>query len=364
MMRSTGKLTGVMLAAALSFCAAACGDDGPSTASESTTDAPTVTTAGSSGTTTTQGPRAAITVTLSAAVSNAAFYYSLAAGFFDDANLDVTYTVDDPALQTTNVVSGRSDLAFTGITQAFVPVDQGKETTIIYGFIGGGAQAFVGGIPEHDSVGDCETLVTLTEGTGAYAWALEVQRAFDADFEITTLGDPALLAPAVVSGQADCYLMTYERMAPQLAAGDMVVLFDPREKDSAPDGFPTDLVEGGVWGLTETIDAKREAITRFLAAMDAGVADMRTKTAEEVIAILRQDPTFQATEEAAQIVSFEVSEPLISPNEGYLDEEGFEALIDFAQLAGQAFIDPDDPAWSYGARVDMSYYDDGIGAPD
>jgi ABC-type nitrate/sulfonate/bicarbonate transport system substrate-binding protein len=296
----------------------------------------------------------------SAVVANSIFFYALASGMFKDAGLNVSYKLMSPSLYTATLASGDADIALGGASGAFLPPAQGKETSVMHSQVGRGSAAFVGGAPSIQSIEGCTKLVTTSKGSTLYGWAVSLQHVFGYTYDIVEVADPTTLVPTVASGKADCALADYGNISAGVAAGQLHLVFDPREhKDKLPL-----VIEGGTWGFTENLQAKHNEVTRFIGAMvkSGRILKSGDVTDEQVIDTLQTIPDFASQNKATLLTAYGINKAFFAPDDGYITEKAYTAYRSWL-IDGGFPVNDTDEVWSYKRRVDMSYFKDSVGEP-
>ncbi len=346
--RSRWGVLGAM-ALALALLGAACSSGGDSSSSD--------TSAGGSS-----GPaRASVTVAVGALdpVFTQA-YVTQEAGFFDDENLDVNLNVAGSNVVNL-LVSGQADLALLGTSSAFVPVREGKQTSIIYGNLGGGTSGFMVGTGDITEPSGCSRVGTLNVGSAVYAWATLYESAYDADYEIVPFQDYPTIIAATQSGNVDCAVAAYGSLAQGINDGTFKLIVDPRNEASLPSSVPTDIIEGALWGMSDNLNSRSDVMVRFLRAYNKGLELINSSSETELAELMTQNSEWATFggQKLAELIEFQ--KYAFAPNDGYISPDGWTANIEFFKNGGLEFIDPANPTWGYDERVDMSFYDQAIG---
>lgn len=295
--------------------------------------------------------------------AGAAVFAAQGEGYFEREGLEVE--IQDAAANTpTAVVSGQVDIGVSSPVGALSVVNEGQDAAIIGKILGNGFAAYGVGVPSVKSFKDCKKVVTNALGTTAFAWTGASKEIFGADYEVLPGGNtPDQVQALITSGRADCGMGNYSYFAPLVDEGKLKVLVDPTKPETLPPDFPQGVIEGSVWGLKSHLEDRRPAIEKFMRAItlayqeklkpssisDAEIADMYAGY-DEFKALA---PTMET------IVT--VMRPFISPDDGYISEESWPVTVDLIKNGGLDFLSTSDPKWSYESRVDMSYYDEGVG---
>jgi ABC-type nitrate/sulfonate/bicarbonate transport system substrate-binding protein len=289
------------------------------------------------------------------------FWTAVVNGYFDKEGLDLSYKVVGSNVVTT-IVAGQADIAMIGAASAFIPVNQGIETTVLYSHSGGGSSGFAFGVPKIQSINDCTRVAAFSLGSAGYAWAIFEKALYKGKWDIVGMDVPTAIA-AISSGNVDCAIGNYGTFGQLLQQGKLKLLVDPRNKASLPKSFPLDTSEGAIFGLKTTVQKRHGAIQRFLRAMSRALSDIKKETSAQLASTIRKSPDFQPFNETALASTIDVLKPFFSPLDGYVPKSGWGQTMTFYKEGGLTYIDPADPKWSYERRVDMSDYEKAIGKP-
>lgn len=285
-------------------------------------------------------------------------------GFYEDENLDVEITVAGANLVNL-LVSGQADIGVLGTSSAFLPVREGRSTSILYLNSGGAIGGFLAAEPGVETVNDCTRMATFNVGSSGYAWTVLYKEAFNADYDIVPVQDVPAIISTVTSGGANCAVSSLAAFGEQLENGDLHLIVDPRDEEAFPPSIPRNLVEGAVWGMTDRLEEKQSAIVRFLRAYHEGFQTINASTSGEIAELLRNaDSEWRAFPREALTERIESTRFSFTPLDGYVPPDVWSGTLQFFREGGLDFIDPDDPEWSYEERVDTSYYEEAIGSPE
>lgn len=297
---------------------------------------------------------------------NAPPWIAKAAGFFDEAGLDVELSVDGANLGT-NVASGRTDLAGSGIGSGLAITNQGRDVSIVYWWAGRGAASFLLARPEITSPEQCGLVATYPEGTSAYGWAQRYKEGLGLDWDIVVSPDVPTQTAGLRSGQYDCAVSSLTPYLSSIDEGAVHILIDSRDQSNLPENLREfEVVEAALFGLTENLEAKHDEVVAFLSAIEKARQLIETSEPVDIAKLLlgsdetRADWSTFSEEDLAQ--SFEESKTFLMPNKGVIEPRLWEAdQLDFYVTAGLPFIDPSDAKWSYDQRVEMGYLNDALG---
>jgi ABC-type amino acid transport substrate-binding protein len=282
-------------------------------------------------------------------------------GSYEKELLDVELKVVGAASIVNSLVADQGDLAWIGPGAALAPVRNGIETSIIYAAYGA-ISAFVFGTPEVKTVADCKRFVVSAPGTNGYAWAVFVKNIYRANFEIVTVGDNSLIAQSLAAGTADC-AATSSIFGQLVDTGRAHLIVDPRQPSALPSGWPTLSIDAAVWGIKANLQKKEEAVSRFLKALHTSInTTQKTGTSASLAEMARKHPDQQTVNQAALTLQLDSIRALVSPNAGYIRKSDWDAIRKFLIDGGFTYLDGS-ATWSYEQRIDMTYYEKGIGKP-
>lgn len=287
--------------------------------------------------------------------AHAPLYIAEARGYFADENLKITLRSGASDVQA--LTSGQVDLSYGGVTSAAIPAAAGKPTSVLFATSGGGVTIWTVGRPGIDSIEDCERLGTYPEGSSTYAWSNVLNEGFELDAEFLPFTEAPARAAALVASTIDCANGSASGLEPLVDKGDAKWLVRPDEPGTLPANFVDGVAEVGVIGMQDRIKEKRDAIVGFLSALMKASDDLKNDTPEQVAKDLKKAEAFAAFDEAALAKAIEIEAPVMIPNDGYIEESGWEATLGFLGIAGLD-LDVSDKALSYANMVDMSLYDE------
>lgn len=339
------RLLGTM-AAVSSLILAACGGGGSS-----------------AGSTASNAPVPPLTIAVFAI--NAAFahvYVAEAEGYFQQSGVTVN-VIDGTAANTLNlVVAGQADLGMIGAGTALLPVSQGKETSIVYAHIGnanGGVVVTRKGIT---SMSQIKRMAATTPGTSSYGYANFYKINQHLNYDIVPFQDVQTMRAALASGQVDGACNSYVQFQDLIANGQVNVLIDTRDPAVRKQYVGPDYPEAAIFGMTDNLNSKKQSMIRFLHAI--GLADkfIDSHTPDQIAASLRKVAAFQTVTLSALTAQVVNSVPYYAPNHGYISASVWAFAMSQYKLWGLQ-VDPSNSEYSYQRRVNMSFYDAGIGKP-
>jgi ABC-type nitrate/sulfonate/bicarbonate transport system substrate-binding protein len=285
--------------------------------------------------------------------SAAPLYVAYQKGWFKQEGVDVS--INNTMGNTLNsVVAGQSDIAECCIAATLVATNQGKPMSLITAVVGGGEVGLMVGTV--DSPSKCTRMSTGFPGGTVLMWTMRYQKLLKAKWDIIQNQDPSQIPNLVISGQANCAVLTSTIAAAGLNAGKFHVLIDPSKPSTLPPGFPQGILEVAFWGAPAHLKAEKTAVTAFLRAWLKAVAFIKQAPPEQVATILRENPDWKTLSQEQVIFSVQDVKPYLAPRSGYITTSSWPDWLDFIKEAGETFVDPADPKFSYKNMVDMSYY--------
>lgn len=282
-------------------------------------------------------------------------------GYYDELGIEVEIVVAG-ANQLTMLVAEQVDLMMAGMGGALVAVDDGMETKVIYGFLGNGGAGMLVGAEGITDPSQLTRVGTLQVGGSPYGYASFYKASLGLDYDIVNFGDNGLVNAALSSGSIDGAVSSYQALLPLLNEGSLNILIDPRDAEVRREIIGADIPEAGVVGLEDTLEEKRESVTRFLQALDMVREFYESSTPAEIAEALRQSPDLETNTVEQLEQAYIASETSLVPAGGYISESDWEAALRIYSYWGLA-VDVADPAFTHSERIDMSFYEAGIGDP-
>ncbi len=300
-------------------------------------------------------------VTGAVATNHAIAWIALEGGYFARNGLDVSLrSVGGNVV--TSLVSGQADIGLSGWGGPMTPARDGNETSLFYVDVGALASGFAVGLPKVQSIKDCTRMSVFPMGSSTYAYAVIEKRLYGAHYDIVPMDVPTQQA-ALASGSVDCGISGLGTFVGLLDAGKVHLLVDTRDISSLPKDFPATGSSGGFWGIKSNLQSKRDAIVRFVRALDQAWIAMQKMSPQEAAALLRKSADYQPIDVAQLAKQYELDRPFFMPANGYLSPTTWEPTRQLLIDGGFTFMNATDPKWSYERRVDMSYYETAIGKP-
>lgn len=260
----------------------------------------------------------------------------------------------------TLLVSGGCDLVIQGTTGAMTPVSQGISTTVIYATSAHGDAGYA--IAKSSSIRNiqqCNRIGSSNVGTAAYGWATIENNLFNVGATVVPNSSTGVTIAALQSGNVDCAVGAFSSFASLITSGNAHVILDPTNYNALPVGFVKFIAnddEASIFGLTSNLKKKRTLIVKFLRGYHKALKETNTADPTAVANILKTNSDWAPMDVTGLSAAIKNQEYFNSPNKGFLTKAMWTNALQFFIQAGETFIDPNDPKWSYAQRVDMSYY--------
>ena len=363
----------VAVAVVALLIAAACGDDDDdATATTTTAAGAATTTAGAGATTTTElEPVDPLKVTIGGTVEQyAATWIALGDDIFQKHGVEVEVTnFDGVAAGLAQLAADQIDLFFFTPALGLNLANNGVEISYIYRFsdldFRYGAFATIPSIHSFDelkAMGSGCRLAAPSVGTSLYALALAFQKAYGLTCEIVPQASGNLQIPSLASGevQAAVAIPTMAYTAEQ--SGVVNILHDPRTVSEADgekvfaDRYPHMIV----FGKKAVLEEKREAVVRFVSALQEASGVLASSTPEQLTQIALKVETFATTDPVLSAETWKIVKTQVptGPDPGRISEDEWNKTLQGLVTWGVEGLDPADPDISYDAVVDMSYFDE------
>jgi ABC-type nitrate/sulfonate/bicarbonate transport system substrate-binding protein len=269
--------------------------------------------------------------------------------------------------QTTLIVSGNADLGIVGTGGAILPTAQGKPTTIIRDNYGGGIAALIT-TRSSSSIRQLTDLAGKTVGVNALNGSAYGTMSLLSDyvksrkgegFTLRALGTTPSLVAAVRSGQIDAGGGPLGFWGEGIKDGSLRIIFNAQRTADATIlkravGGGQYYSESTFWGLTDNIKAKRATIVKFLTGIARADIWMRTHTPQQLADLLQRVPAYRSVDREVLASSWAFVRHTLNPYDGYLTAPVWKASQPLMERSSLG-IDFSDPAFAYGARVDMTY---------
>ncbi len=294
-------------------------------------------------------------------------------GFFERENLTVEISDGQGANVTTLLVSGRADFAQAGPDTPLNLSEQGKQTSIVYGLGGGGLAGFMVGSPK--TAGDLEQLrsldacrmATFAEGTPSNGYARVYSEQLGLHCDIVPFADVPSAVAALAGGRADAVVASYGTLATAIGEGKAKILIDTRDPDVRARYIQEPFLEAVEFGVEANLRRKRDAVVRYVKALGRARAWAEEHSDAEIADLLAGfGGGFAQTDRSLltdQVAALRQYMP-IGNDDGGISEEQWRAALAGMSERGVLPGSPEDEAVSYERNVDMSFYDEAVGAPD
>ncbi len=297
---------------------------------------------------------------LSTGGTTALQYIAEVKGFYEDFGVDVEL-LDNTGNNTLNLIaSGDADLALMASTGPITLKQRGKDATIVAASTGGAAGGYLVGGEGFEEIEDLkgERIATLGKGTSVYGHAALYSERYGLDADLVPMESPAAAAAAVKSGQVAGAVGPYAGFAQLIADGSLNTLIDSRDPEVRAEKIGPDFPEGALFGLTENVDEKRDAVERFLAATDAAYTYMTETDPGTLAQELRTLESFKTIPEDALTGVVKDSLPHMHLNGGVMDEATWDLCLKQFSDWGLSDYSADDPDFAYDEIVDPTFMDE------
>jgi NitT/TauT family transport system substrate-binding protein len=288
--------------------------------------------------------------------SMAQVYLAKELGYFKDNGLDVTIKSGQTSIVQT-MTTGGADLALAGFSNVFVATHRGKPMTVVYGTNGNGVTLWTVARKNISSIKDCKRFGTYPAGTSAFGSAQLLKAAFKLNFDVIPFNDPATKSAAFASGQVDCANGSIGETNALVSSGKGKLIVDPSNPSTLPAGLSAHVTEAGIFGPSDVVTKKHAAVVSFLKAMKQSRNYLQSQDAAAIATELKKNVDFGTFDPAALEAGLKLEAKHFSPNNGNIDEAGWENTLGFLNQAQLGFpLDNGDFAFS--KMVNMSMYDE------
>ncbi len=312
-------------------------------------------------------PKEVLTLSVGTAAALTNFsdiYVAESRGYFKQAGLKVNIQTGVGANGLNEVVSGQLDLLMFGVGQALLPVSSGQDTVIVYNQIGAGEGAAIvvkADSPYHtpeDLAG--KRVSVLGVGGSSYGWGQYFskysQKHGAGPYDLQQTDNTGDQVNGVLSGNYDAMVGLGGAFQKQVADGTVRFVVDPSSPASAK-YFPTQYVETATFGIRANLKSKKEAVTRFVAAMAAADSWLKSAKPVAIATELKKNSAFDGQDLAALTSSATYDQPFMAPSLGFVSEGLWKSTLKQLAYWGLPNVDLSSDDFSYAKRVDMSYLD-------
>ena len=303
-----------------------------------------------------------VTVPIAATPAWYPIYLASAMGLFKEEGVDVTI-IDGAGQNTMNiVVAGQADIGQLGPPGPLLASAQGKPMSIIYAPLGSG---LAGNLVSRKNITALEQLsgkrvATTGVGSSVYGWAIQLKRATGVNFDLVTFNDVPTLLAALQSGQVDGAVGSYDYYNELIETAQVNVLIDLSKPADRAKYVLGQYPEGTTFGPPDRLKAKKESVVRFLRAYDRAMQMVTTGNTDDVVAKLKTAEQVRLIPEDKLKKYMLFDRQFYAPERGFITRENWAVGLKQYELWGIPNFKGDDPAYSYEARVDMSYLEAAI----
>jgi ABC-type nitrate/sulfonate/bicarbonate transport system substrate-binding protein len=290
-------------------------------------------------------------------------FVAQAKGYFEDAGVEVTFMDNVGSNVPTVISSGQADLVQSGLGSALVLTAQGRPNTVIFNSLSGTGSSVMGapGVTKLDQLRNQRVASMAAKGTTTYGSAAFYNEKYDLNMDLVPFADPAVGAAALASGQVKGAVGDAGYYAEAVDQGKANYIKDTRDPEVREEFIGPDVGDAGYFGLTENLEEKREAVTRFMTAILRAGEYMDEASNEQLATDLRTLEVFQTIpqDQLEQLVERARGHwTMIPPGDGSISADDWQATLDRIQFWGLEGFDKDDSQFAYDEMVDMSYFEE------
>ena len=355
--RRTGRGSLMLVAVAVALALGACGDDASSEG-------------GAAGGSQESGDLPKLKVTQSGIATDMLNNVALGQGFFEKRGVDVE--VNDLAGANTNslVVAGRADIGIYSVLAPMLLANEGKDAVLIYGNGVGATGGAMVARPEIKSLEDLKKLdkcriASSPPGASSYGYAelYMAQHGFKCD-HVGMVDAPTQVA-ALAAGRVDALVGGYAGYAAAVAEGKGRLIVDTRDPAERQKYLGDDFVDNAIWGLKSNLDSKRDAVVKYMQALDDARKFINDATPEEVTTALREaSPNWRELTEEQSLENVKTGLAYLPPGPPYgiiPEEKWDEWLHEKYRVLGLPNFEEIAPKLTYDKVVDMSFLNEALG---
>lgn len=288
-------------------------------------------------------------------------------GYFKDAGVKVNFVNAAGANVLNLVAAGQADVTFFGTALSFSMVAQGKPTSVIYNFSGGGLGGMVMANKPYKDLTELggKRIGTVGVNGSSYGYAQSYsqysQKNGAAKFEIVPFNDPTTLVNSLKSGQIDAGVGPEGWFAAAAKDGGLHIVVDTKNPNQRAKFVGGYFAENSMFGMTDSLKAKRSAVVRYLRGIDKARSWIGSHSPEEIAALLVQKAgPFKSVALDAQVTSAKYTYHFWTPVRGRISKEMWNASLPRFALWNLQGVDVSRPEFAYEQRVDMSYLDEAV----
>lgn len=262
-----------------------------------------------------------------------------------------------------SLVAGQADVAMFGTGQSFLPVIQGKSTTVIYDFLqnGNGASVIVGANSTAQSLTDLsgKSVGVLGVGGSSYGFG-QIYSNYVAThggqaFKIVSQPTTTALIDAVASGQIDAVVGSGSWATTAIEANKAKLLLDSSKPDTVKPFLIGPVAEASIFGLTDTMKKKKETITRFLTAVVMAQRWMSKSLPITIATKVNPVAQFATIPLKTLLVSARYNKAFWPKTDGTITPTFWGTTLQNIATWNLPGVDVANPQFSFAQRVDMSY---------
>ena len=354
--------------------AAACGDDDDgATATTTTAGSGASTTAAGETTTTAMEEVDPLKVTIgSRSEVYGATWIALGENLFEKHGVPVEVTsYDGIATGLAQLSADQIDLFFFTPLLGLNLANQGIPMSFIYRFsdIDYRTAAFatakdIATVDDLRALGSDCRVASTSVGTSFYRMALAFIEAYGLQCETVPQASGTLQVPALASGEVQGAVVI-PTMAYQAAKDGIINLqYDPRSvtEEEGTKVFSESYPHIVVFGKKAVLEEKREAVVRFVSALQEASQIIETSEPLDLANITVKVEPWATTDPAASAESWAVIQKQVPLGEeaGRIAEDEWNNVLKGLVSWGVEGVDPADADISYDAVIDMSYFDEAL----
>ena len=217
-------------------------------------------------------------------------------------------------------------------------------------------------VEELAAKGEACRVISLTAGTATYAIWQGIAARYNIRCAVSSAGSSPLVLAGALSGQFDAGMVNPQDAYGARDADKANIILDPLtiSDDLARQIYPYHHPLSVVMGLRPNLEAKREAVVRFVRALRQADVELATKSPEQLGQLTKTLPeVFGSTPTAALALQYRIQESLFprGPDAGFISAADWNALVKAAPLLwGFANLNSNDPSLRYETVVDMSFF--------
>jgi NitT/TauT family transport system substrate-binding protein len=312
-----------------------------------------------------------LTLGIPSVASDVLSYIAQAKGYFTQQGVKVDIVDNTGANTSSLLVSGKLDIALYTAPTALLVAGQGKPTSIIYG-LGGASQgaSMFGGAGKVTSIDKLKAMSscrigTFPPGSNTYGGASFYKQKFGLKCDLVPFQDPGSQIGALEAGHLDAIVGSYPNFAGAVVEKKLVTIIDTRSPKQRTAAIGQDYVAVTYFGLTAALKSKRDAVAKFLKAVNQSVAFAKQSSPQAIADLLKRFTVFGSLTPEVRLTTVSSILPYLlgGTDQGYITNDQWSFALQRYKLWDLDKYDPAAAANSRDARVDMSYYTTAIGTP-